>query len=85
MAEQVAGHPLERSPTAHRVVPTAAMDMDVDEARGDVRAARVARPDPVDSTDEIRPSSIVIVPGVTSSSRTSRPATVVIVGRRRPA
>ena len=39
VAEQVPRHPVQRGSAAHRVVAPAAVDVDVDEARGDVRRA----------------------------------------------
>ena len=46
VAQQVAGHPLEGRPTAHRVVPASAVDVDVDETRRDVwgRSPATRRP-----------------------------------------
>ena len=37
----MAGHPVERGAVAHRVVTTAAVDVDVDEARSEVGEGRV--------------------------------------------
>ncbi len=39
VAEERPGHPVQRAVRAHRVVAATAMDVDIDEPRGDVRAA----------------------------------------------
>ena len=85
--QQRAGHPVECGAVAHRVVAAPAVDMDVDEARRDVRAVRAPPAPPSMATATIRPSSISIRPSTTRSSRTSRPATpagrLSVIGRRR--
>ena len=43
MTQQGAGHPVQRGRVAHRVVAAPAVDVHVDEARGDIGAARGRR------------------------------------------